>query len=517
MKKTQNVREGTRKGASRRKKELALALCVSLWTAGGSVARANSGGVITTIGNITAYVGSLGGSGNTVVFDDKSGTFSGVNSVYGGRATAGDASGNTVTIGGNVSLSRNVFGGRSEDNDATWNTLTINSGTITDVIYGGRAGAGKSAFWNKIVINGGIIKNNFHGGHAENGPATNNTVILNGGTFSDNCNIIYGGWIAGSGTATQNTVILGGGLSADALSSVALVGGMNNGGDHFTGNTLAVCAKELRVHRISNFENLNFYLPSNIAANDTMLTITGNNATNLTGVTFGAAALTGVSLVKGDTVDLIYNTNGLTTDGTLKTTGLTTPPKATSLTVDKSYKFAITKKDASTIIATVSDVQEEQNEERTEQAKSLVETKAATTTFVNAGADMLASQGFAQAANAVALEAAENGKPDAQGVSAANSFTPFAAFGGSSLRAESGSYVDTKGFGLNVGFAKEFSNAQGKLLFGPVVEYGGGSYDSYLDDGTHGEGGAHYFGVGVMARQVNHDGFYYEGSLEAAA
>ena len=83
------------------------------------------------------------------------------------------------------------------------------------------------------------------------------------------------------------------------------------------------------------------------------------------------------------------------------------------------------------------------------------------------------------------------------------------------MRAQSGSYVDTKGFGLNVGFAREIANPQGKLLFGPVVEYGGGNYDSYLEDaaGTHGEGKAHYFGVGLMARQVNHDGLYYEGSL----
>ena len=131
-------------------------------------------------------------------------------------------------------------------------------------------------------------------------------------------------------------------------------------------------------------------------------------------------------------------------------------------------------------------------------------------TIVNAGADMLASQGFAQAANAVALdmaEQAENGAPATSG------FTPFAAFGGSSLRAESGSHVNTKGFSLNIGFAREIANSQGKLLFGPVIEYGGGNYDSYLDNGAHGKGGAHYFGLGLMARQINHNGFYYEGSI----
>ena len=125
---------------------------------------------------------------------------------------------------------------------------------------------------------------------------------------------------------------------------------------------------------------------------------------------------------------------------------------------------------------------------------------------------MLAGKGFDQAANAVALAAAEHERNggDAQ---KKGGFTPFAAFGGGSLRAESGSYVDTKGWGSTIGFARELPNACGRLLFGPVVEYGGGSYDSYLDNGIHGEGGSHYWGFGLIARQTNHDGFYYEGSV----
>ena len=191
-----------------------------------------------------------------------------------------------------------------------------------------------------------------------------------------------------------------------------------------------------------------------------------------------------------------------------------------SIATVNTYEFNVTS-DANNIYAAITKEPEEgggggggsKNDEAHQNTKSVVETKAAAVTFVNAGADMLASQGFAQAADAVAVEAAEQGKNGAEGAPAASAFTPFAAFGGSSLRAESGSHVDTKGFGINVGFAREIANSQGKLLFGPVVEYGGGSYDSYLDNGVHGEGGAHYFGVGLMARQVNHDGFYYEGSL----
>ena len=386
------------------------------------------------------------------------------------------------------------------------NTVNIFGGTIQGAVYGGQ-GTGVvgysygSATENIVNIKGGSGYMTIAGGYSEHGNATDNIVNLSGGDLSG---ATVSGGSAYGGAASNNIV--------NVLKQLT-IGHINGGGsdNSSTGNTLNIAAKGVVVTGNINYvQNLNFYLPSDIAANDPvpMLTVNGG-ATTLDGVTIGAAALTGVSLSKGDSVTLLKNANGFT--GTAATTTLTTPPKATSLTVNKSYKFTIAQ-NTNDVTATVSDVDESANE----QAKSLVETRAATTTFVNAGADMLASQGFAQAANAVALEAAEKANANEQGATgtpAPNAFTPFAAFGGSSMRAESGSYVNTKGFGLNIGFARELSNAQGKLLFGPMVEYGGGSYDSHLDDGTRGDGKAHYFGVGVMARQVNHDGFYYEGSL----
>ena len=386
------------------------------------------------------------------------------------------------------------------------NTVNISGDTILGTVFGG-FGTGLDGYTygnareNIVNIKGGSGYMTIAGGYSEHGNAIGNIVNLSGGDLSG---ATVSGGSAYGGVASDNIV--------NVLKQLT-IGHINGGGSDnlSTGNTLNIAAKGVVVTGNINYvQNLNFYLPSDIAANDPvpMLTVNGG-ATTLDGVTIGAAALTGVNLSKGDSVTLLKNANGFT--GTATTTTLTTPPKATSLTVNKSYKFTIAQ-NTNDITATVSDVDESANE----QAKSLVETRAATTTFVNAGADMLASQGFAQAANAVALEAAEKANANEQGATgtpAPNAFTPFAAFGGSSMRAESGSYVNTKGFGLNIGFARELSNAQGKLLFGPMVEYGGGSYDSHLDDGTRGDGKAHYFGVGVMARQVNHDGFYYEGSL----
>ena len=483
MKKTQNVREGTRKGASRRRKELALALCVSLWMAGGSVAGATEMTVTNVATAATGNPAGLAENGHTY----------GIN----------EATGCVLNITGGTDDMKNFSASVWSTSNVSNNTLNMEGGSVSQ-IYGGMLYGAGNATNNTVNLKGGGVSIVF-GGYAYPvggvNDANDNTVNLytSGAKYNPE---VYGGYAPGnSGNAKNNTINV---LTVMSLGKVH--GGKPGTNGTSSGNTLNIAAKSVVIQSIDYVQNLNFYLPSDIEKNDTMLTVT--SATNVNGMTIGVAARQGVNLAVGDSVTLLSGT----VTGTAATTTLTTDKTATGLLVDKSYKFNITQ-NANDITATVVDTQEEQNAERTEQAKSLVETKAATTTFINAGADMLASQGFAQAANAVALEAAEqakSGTPDVQNV---GGFTPFAAFGGSGMRAESGSYVDTRGYGLNVGFARELPNSQGKLLFGPVVEYGGGSYDSYLDNGTHGEGGSHYFGVGIMARQVNHDGFYYEGSL----
>lgn len=140
-----------------------------------------------------------------------------------------------------------------------------------------------------------------------------------------------------------------------------------------------------------------------------------------------------------------------------------------------------------------------------ENSKSYVETQMATLAMVASGADLLANAGFTNAAQAVqdAKDSGDSGR----------SMVPYAAANYGSMRQESGSHVDVKGSNFNIGFAKEVKNGSGKLLFGPMFEYGRGNYDSYLDDGTTGSGTAQNYGIGMMARQTNDNGFYYEGSV----
>ncbi|MBR1697041.1 MAG: autotransporter outer membrane beta-barrel domain-containing protein, partial [Anaerovibrio sp.] len=392
----------------------------------------------------------------------------------------------------------------SETGKADNNTVTINGGTINATVWGGQGGM------NSASVSG-------------------NTVTISGSpTFGADA-MVHGG--AGAGDITNNTVNI---LSAVTLNQ--LLGGESFNGGTVSGNTLNIAATGVKLTSeytgLSNFQNLNFYLPTNITTSDTMLTV--NGTADVTNAKVGVLAQgTLANLVKNDKVKLLTATT-LTGGNTIsQTTNLSVP---TGITAVDTYTFNVATEDKS-IVATLTNDGGNTDSGNTDsgntdsgntdsggssdvtkqleyKSKSLVETRAATTTFINAGSDMLASQGFAQAANAVALDMAKQQK--AGGVTpTVSSFTPFAAFGGSSMRAESGSHVDNKGFGLNIGFAREIANGQGKLLFGPIVEYGGGKYDSYLDDGTHGDGKSHYWGVGIMARQINNDGLYYEGSLRA--
>ena len=427
--------------------------------------------------------------------------------------------------------------------DAIDNTVYIKGGKIEHVL-GGSAYSG-AANDNKVIISGGTVEGStgwgsIYGGMTSSGAANNNTVTISGGTINAD---IYGG---SGATADGNTVTISGSntvflstkgihgataMTGDATNNTVniltpinvayLYGGINeaDGTTKSTGNTLNVAAKNVSTKLIDKFQNMNFYLPSDIAKDDTMLTVNGSGATDVQGVTFGVAALSGVKLVKGDTVNLITNPSGLTTDDTLKTTDSATLAKETflsanSLTTDDAYELSISKKDANTIIATVDNVTEKKAPEEAvgDILKSPVETRAGVVTLVNAGADLLVSQGMSNAADAAAAERTEG---DAAAAPKAGGFAPFAAVSFGKLRAQSGSHVDNKGIGMNLGFAREIANKSGKSLVGPVIEYGHGSYDSYQDSGIKADGKSSYWGIGVIAKQTNDNGFYYEGSLRA--
>lgn len=511
-------------------------------------------------GTVLNAIGGQVGSGyalRAIAADEESGT----------AAAGGNANGNHVNVnGGSVAV---VAGGTTldfgyyyypyipygaSDGTANNNTVTITDGTVgitetseyedvdgnpvtesykmAGMVYGGLSKTEASG--NKVTVKGGNV---------------DGALIFGGLVYQQRGKVTISDLDAGadsvntSAKADNNTVNI-----LASSNPAGLFGGITGFNEDYSfkygsGNTLNIAAKDVTAYAVGGFDNMNFYLPEGIANGDTMLTIKtpktmeevmsygsyyvweliapakyevseegdyvdddGNiiakaKPTDLTGVTFGVAALSGVNLEVGNTVNLIVDENGLKTDDALKTAdskelGKAEFLSANNMSTDDSYGMSISKQGANAIIATVESKTSLNNEDR---YKSAAETRESVVTLVNTAADLLAGQGLSNASDAAGA--------------AGGRMEPFAAIGGSNLRAESGSHVTTKGFGLNLGFAKEIKNKSGKLLIGPMVEYGHGRYDSYQDDGTKADGKSHYWGIGVLAKQTNNNGLYYEGSL----
>ena len=416
---------------------------------------------------------------------------------YGGRAAlGGDARGNTATINGGSA--QGVYGGYAKGTgNANGNRVTLTSGTVQDGVYGGCTKGTGNANGNTVIITGGDVVS-VYGGHAagpnnnpnhESGNADGNTVDIG----AVNVDFVCGG-SSQYGTTNNNTIHLRG----TRVSSDVVGGSRSNS----TGNTLAIHDFGTQVDSFEHVQNLHFYLPEGTTGNsgNTMLTINSPSGQDIRGVHIGVGVAGQRSaLQKGDVVSLMKTSRGdLTTDAVLvnDVSGM----QGVSL----RYKFDLQKRSTDELIATVTDAAV------MEQTKSLVETRAAASALLNGGADLLSGMGM-DAAEAAAAE----GSNAAAAAIRSGSYEIWAAQGASGERIETGSYVDAKGWSLNVGFAKQDAIGAGKLTYGPFVEYGRGSYDSYLDDGTHGDGASSYIGGGFMAKATDADQRYVEASLHA--
>ncbi|WP_315452247.1 hypothetical protein [uncultured Selenomonas sp.] len=403
------------------------------------------------------------------------------------------------------------------------NVLTITGGTITDTAYGGTSSKGKAQN-NKLVMHGGDVQT-LKGGFGKT--ATDNTVDIFGGTVRGD---VYGGH-ATNGAASNNTVNLYHGVT---------IGGVIHGGagnTDSTNNTLAVRSFGTTAKDFDGVQNLHFYLPAGTTSSETrtMLTLTNAPAVkDISTLNLGVAAVAADARAfrRGDAVSLLKTNGTLTTAAQLRNTGDAQTMKATQSGI-LDYTMRLEKRGENELIATVDRV------DVNDRSKSPVETRVAASALLNAGADLLSNVGYTAAAEAAAVisagtapasSSAEGTRNTDAGLVAAGTaasaganataavsgaFQPWAAQGGSSVRLNSGSYVDAKGWNLNVGFARTNEMKDAKLTYGPFVEYGRGTYDSYLDDGTHGSGAMHYVGGGVMAKMSQNSGLYVEGSLRA--
>ena len=444
-------------------------------------------------------------------------------SVLGGYSLKADSKNNEVTIEGVGVVKAYVAGGVALAGISEGNKVNIAHSSVNVNVYGGYGA--KDSIGNIISItDGSSVNKNVYGGYSFKGNSLDNTVTIDNSIVNEN---VYGGYTESDGAISEkiqnNKVIFKNGakIKGDVYGGYDKLNKAN-----ITNNTLEVVGKDNEAKGIQNFDKLNFFITKDLIANDTMLKVTDtaliNNAEIKAGVELGT------KLNENDKINLI-------TAGALKAENITTGTLTDGLiNIDKGIKVAIGP-DGNKLVGVINGTTPPGGGGTTPpggggttppggvgttppggggttpgagslyadaDAKSSVETQSAALTMLNLGHDLLTTASYENAA--LAVDGEEEG-----------SVNPFITMSANNQKLDTGSHVDLKAWNMNLGFAKKINNNSGKLIIAPVIEYGRGSYDSYLDNGTHGDGDAHFWGAGLMAKQLNDDGLYYEGSLRA--
>ena len=437
----------------------------------------------TTVGADTW--GGRSAAGNTTTNNEITLADGSYTNVYGGRTTGagsqaatdkrGDSISNKVTVNGTAAVSGIVYGGYTDvtGGRATGNEVTIEKATVGSVV----GGYGTTASGNAINLTDATVSGSVTGGR---GTITNDNIIRLRNTK------VTGTVTGGSGTITNENRT---GFRSVTVSSTAASG---------TGNTLAVYygTGTTSIGDLGGIQNIHFDLedaPTDGTAH-TLLSLTNaageKNLSDIHLVVHRSGATK--KLRKGDTFTLVENK---TAGGSVSIGDNVTAEGTDGVT--RNYTFGIARNADGKLVATVTKAG------MNGQAKSLVETRAGASAFLNDGADFLAGAGMSAAQKEAAAAAMTSG-----GV-----YGLWAGMGAGSLRHKTGSYVDMKGWNLGVGWARENAVKAGTLTFGPFIEYGRGSYDSYLDDGTHGSGKTSYVGVGMMAKLETKANRWIDGAL----
>ena len=435
--------------------------------------------------------------------------------VYGAALTAvaatKDAEENGVGISGGT-VTGNIYGSAVLDvgasGKAAKSSVSITGGAITGDVFGGFTGGTGDAGENTVEITGGTLAGNVTGGRAVSGDADSNTVrvAVNAGSVtggsstggSASHNKVYitnaaitGDVTGGSGTVTTDNVI--------HLQGAAVTGNVIGGTAGSTDNVLALhysaARPTNRIHDFSNIQKLHFYLDENVDGSMPPMLQLGVAAKNVAtlDVGFGIAGHAR-RLRNSDTIHLMKLAPG----GTLTIAGATQANIVTGMQgVSILYDFELMRQGTDELVARVLRATINSG------SKSFAEPRCGATDFINRGADLLAASGISSAAK-------EGGRAEED---EKRGYQLWAAMSQGTMRAETGSYVTTTGYNLSVGWAKEGKLRAAKTLFTPFVEYGRGTYHTYLDDGTHGSGKISYLGAGLMGRIERPNGHWLEAAL----
>ena len=471
-----------------------------------------SGGTVT--GSLKGAQSAGKAVKNTV--EVKGGNLSGA-SVMGAEA-AGDAEKNSVTI--TVTPTSNaatvITGAHSTGGSAVNNTVDVNAAVTGKIIGGSTDSAGLDAIDNIVNVKADVT-GDVYGGHAVRASLRNIVNIADGVTVTGN---VYGGSCitaegnivnVGRGATVTGSVVAGNATGRNDNNIINLtganvggnvIGGVGGANDH--DNTLAVCYETAHptshVSDFSGIKNLHFYLGEDIQNENPTLLKLGVTSKDIRGIDVGVGVKGRMArnLKVNDVISLmkVAGNGTLTTDADSVSPQVLVNHAEAMQGVSLLYGFDIMKRGTDELIATVTKAA------ISDQTKSFAETRAAATDFINRGANLLAGPGIASAKKAAGTE-----DKDARG------YHLWAAMEHSDVETETGSFADTKGYHLSLGWARELKKKHATLTFTPFVEYGKGKYDSFLDDGTHGSGHVSYLGAGIMGRLEKTNGVWAEAAL----
>ena len=318
------------------------------------------------------------------------------------------------------------------------------------------------------------------------------------------------------GSANGNTVNIGttagagvdfAGLNVNAGSNanVNFIDGKNLGNISSAGGTLNIGKDRhnplkpntLSARNISGFKNINFFLPPNITNGDSMLKLTDPNAhTDLSNIGGKITAyISGnADSTPTSTVHLIKKEGN----------GLLKLPDASKLVarvvqgVSLRYEnYYLTNNNNKSLDLNFDRLKTgaHTNVTMNPDTKSFAETRTAGLAALKSGSELITNY-------------LDKLIPDGH-----LELFPFAIGEVHSLRYETGSHIDSKGYAVAAGLANLTPNSAGEILSGVFVEYGKANYDSYLDNGLHADGDSEYIGGGLMLKQNFTGGSYLDGSL----
>ncbi|MBT0612959.1 autotransporter outer membrane beta-barrel domain-containing protein, partial [Campylobacter hyointestinalis] len=260
---------------------------------------------------------------------------------------------------------------------------------------------------------------------------------------------------------------------------------------NFTGNTLNIRIKDIKVKNIKNFEFINLYLLDSTKANDTLLslsTVGTVDNTNLSNSKIGVGVMDGDSpaLKVGDKIILIDEPNGTITPPTNMSNNISALQG-----ISNSYEFELSANPKQIVATSV-------GKKVNENQKAILEGGISSSIIVSRANDTLESsiKDMSSALNTTRVNE-----------------TSIGSIGASSTRSNTGSHVDIRSISLLTGVSKK---ANDSFMYSAFFEAGSGNYNSYnsfVSGNVKGSGDSSYFGFGVFSKFDMASNYYFENSF----